>query len=354
MTMSATEKATQAVAQMEKAQPYDLLVHRMGGDASDRRYYRVTYGAFGVQKTAVMMELADTGPFIKSEEVTLYHDESGELPFLNIHRFLTGLGTPVPKVLFQDRGLGVLLLEDLGDTLLVEIAKGNDRDQIKALYHRAIDQLVYLQILGTKRLHEECLACQQIYTAELFMWEFHHFVEYGIEARFGPLPEKEKKDLDRFFKPLTEHLALLPNVFVHRDYHSRNLMVAGKRLVIIDFQDALLGPQTYDLASLLRDSYVDLGWKLADDLVEYYLHSWRERGGWSLDKRVFLADLWATALQRNLKAAGRFVFIERVKQKPGYEDLIPLTLSYLPGYAERVPALAPLIDRLRQHAPEIK
>jgi aminoglycoside/choline kinase family phosphotransferase len=353
MTMTAAEKAQHVVAAMERATPYDLVAHRLGGDASDRRYYRLTYGVFGENRHIVMMELADAGPFIKSEEVTLYHDQSGELPFLNIHRFLADVGMPVPKVVHFDAKLGVLLLEDLGDTLLLDVAQGPQRDRVERLYQRAIDHLVYLQIEGTKRVTRECLAARQTFSTEMLLWEFRHFVEYGVEARFGKLSDDARQELDGAFRVWAEHLAALPRVFVHRDYHSRNLMVQGDRLAIIDFQDALMGPATYDLASLLRDSYIDLGWPLVDRLVDHYLDQWVRRGGEPVDREKFLTDLWITALQRNLKAAGRFVFIERVKGKAGYEKDIPRTLSYLAGYQKRAPALAPLIERIAPLTPEL-
>jgi len=352
MTQDIIDKARHAASQREKTEPYDLLLHRMGGDASDRSYYRVHYGAFGKRRSAVLMVLADSGPFIQSEEVTLYHDESGELPFLNIHRFLEGIGAPVPRVLFCDLSQGIILLEDLGDTLLSDAAGDPDRDKVKKLYRRAIDQLVYLQIEGSRRLTDDCLAGKQTYSADMFRWEFNHFVEYGIEARGGVIPASVKEELTRIIWKWSEHLALLPQVFTHRDYHSRNLMAAGERLVMIDFQDALLGPSTYDLASLLRDSYVDLGWETVEELVAYYLETWRRRGGEPLEEEHFRRDLWATALQRNLKAAGRFVFIEQVKGKPGYLKDIPRTLSYLPGYVRRAPALGELVERLLPYTPE--
>jgi N-acetylmuramate 1-kinase len=345
--------AQTAISEMENVTPYDLLVHRMGGDASDRSYHRVTYGAFGELRSVVMMKLADTGPFIKSEEVTLYHDEAGELPFLNIHRFLESIGAPVPKVLFRsvDR-LGVLLLEDLGDTLLLDVAHA-DPENAAWLYRRAIELMVYLHLEGTRRLTNDCVATKQAFSTELLLWEFRHFVEYGIEERQGELPAEEKARLDEVFLGWAEHLAGLPRVLTHRDFHARNLMVRGDNLVLIDFQDALLGPATYDLASLVRDSYFDLGWETVDALVEHYLNTWERRRGPEIDRKAFLTDLWATALQRNLKAAGRFVFIERVKGKPGYEKDIPRTLSYLAGYVERAPQLGPLVEALRPHTPEL-
>jgi len=354
MNDSVADKALRVVRMLERAQPYDLTLHRLAGDASDRRYFRVTYGAFGKKRTVIMMALAEPDSRLKSEEVTLYHDESGELPFLNIHRFLESIGAPVPRVLLADMEAGVLLLEDLGDTLLADIVAQGNRDTITRLYKRALDQLVYLQERGTASLTDRCVAAQQRFSKELFHWEFRHFIEYGIEARRGSMPEGPRRELDDLCGRWAARLAELPTVFVHRDYHSRNLMVQADRVVMIDFQDALTGPATYDLASLLRDSYVDLGWELVDELVEYYVAAWTRRTGVNPDRATFAANLWATALQRNLKAAGRFVYIERVKGKPGYEKDIPRTISYLRGYRERAPELAELIDPLAGWVPELE
>ncbi len=350
----AADKALRVLRLLERTQPYDLMLHRLAGDASDRRYYRVSYGVFGEKRSAILMELASPATRIKSEEVTLYHDESGELPFINIHRFLDQIGAPVPRILMADLEAGVLLLEDLGDTLLADVVAQGDRELIARLYKRAIDQLVYLQAKGTERLTDRCLAAHQRFSPELFLWEFRHFIEYGIEARHGQMPAEPRRVLDESCARWAARLAALPQVFVHRDYHSRNLMVQAERLVMIDFQDALLGPATYDLASLLRDSYVDLGWELVDELFDHYLAAWAKRTGQELDRARFAADLWATAMQRNLKAAGRFVYIERVKGKPGYEKDIPRTIGYLRGYRERAPELAELIDQLRPWVPELE
>lgn len=354
MTKTTAEKALKVISQLELAKPYDMTLHRLAGDASDRRYFHISYGAFGEKKNVVMMELADPTSRLKSEEVTLYHDESGELPFLNIGRFLQDIGSPVPKILLSDLETGVLILEDLGDVLLLDIFKAGEREKTNKLYRRAVETLVYLQVEGTKRLPSSCMASQQSFTADLFHWEFRHFIEYGIEARGEVLPEKEKQGIDELCRRLSEHLAALPPVFTHRDYHSRNLMVKNGDLYMIDFQDALMGPATYDLASLLRDSYLDLGWDLVDELLEYYFEARAKRNAPVADRDAFAQDLWITAAQRNLKAAGRFVYIERVKNKPGYEQDIPRTLSYFEGYANRAPQLAELVDLLRPWVPELK
>src|SRR5947209_15226067 len=118
-------------------------------------------------------------------------------------------------------------------------------------------------------------------------------------------------------RQIAEQLATQQTVFTHRDYHSRNLMVQDERIRVIDFQDALMGPSTYDLASLLRDSYLSLDQDLIDELVIRYLEG-RAKASAPLDRVTFLRLFDLTSVQRNLKAAGRFVYIAREKHNDRY------------------------------------
>ena len=147
------------------------------------------------------------------------------------------------------------------------------------------------------------------------------------------------------FKIIAELLAGQPRVFVHRDYHSRNLMVDGERLGIIDFQDALMGPETYDIASLLRDAYIELDEAVIDRLITRYLDGLAmHRQVWT-NREAFRRLFDFTCIQRNLKAAGRFVYIDRVKGNPKFLADIPRVLNYVKRNLQRYPEL----DRLRKH-----
>jgi aminoglycoside/choline kinase family phosphotransferase len=187
------------------------------------------------------------------------------------------------------------------------------------------------------------------------MWEFDHFLEYGIVARQGaPMLSGDEAAIREEFRNIAELLAGQPRVFVHRDYHSRNLMVTADQLGVIDFQDALMGPATYDLASLLRDAYIALDESLIDRLIDYYLHQLQEDRHLWANREAFRRLFDFTSIQRNLKAAGRFVYIDRVKGNPKFLADIPRTLGYVKRNLRKYPELAVLGKLMGQYVPELQ
>jgi aminoglycoside/choline kinase family phosphotransferase len=131
-------------------------------------------------------------------------------------------------------------------------------------------------------------------------------------------------------------------------------MIAGERLGVIDFQDALMGPATYDLASLLRDAYIALDESLIDRLVEYYLDQLQEGRHLWTNREVFRRLFDFTSIQRNLKAAGRFVYIDRVKGNPKFLADIPRTLGYVKRNLDKYPELFTLRKLMSQYVPELQ
>jgi aminoglycoside/choline kinase family phosphotransferase len=131
-------------------------------------------------------------------------------------------------------------------------------------------------------------------------------------------------------------------------------MVDGTRLGVIDFQDALMGPAAYDLASLLRDAYIQLNETLVDELVEYYLDHMADRGKGCTDRAGFRRLFDLMSIQRNLKAAGRFVYIDRVKGNPKFLADIPRVLSYVKRNLQKYPELEPLRTHLTPYVPELQ
>jgi len=318
----------------------DLRLTPLAGDASNRRYFRVTQIG-PPDRTFVLMQMAAPEDFKRSEEAVTgaVPDAAtgGEPPFLNMQRYLRRGGSPVPDVRGVDLARGLILLEDLGDVSLMAAIAGADEDAVEALYGEAVDGLVRLQ--RDTPLDDECIAAHRTFGAELLLWEFDHFVEYGIEARHGkPLTGAERDALAAAFGRLADEIAAAPTVLVHRDYHSRNLLVRPDgHLGLIDFQDALMGPVTYDLASLLWDPYVRLPDGLARRLAERY----RRQAPVSLPDD-FGALLARTALQRLLKAAGRFVYIDRVKGNPAFLKDVPACLERAAAILMGDPGLADL------------
>ena len=163
------------------------------------------------------------------------------------------------------------------------------------------------------------------------------------------------RELRATFSRISQELAAAPRGFTHRDYQSRNIMVlpSGEQ-VVIDFQDALQGPRQYDLVALLRDSYVELPRELIDDMLRRYLHEFEQQGGPRLDERAFVAFFDLLTVQRKLKDAGRFVFIDQVKKNPSFLPHIPSSLRYVKDALARQPELASVRQILERHVPELR
>jgi N-acetylmuramate 1-kinase len=293
------------------AAPADASLHKLAGDASTRTYYRlrVPLPASGAPGSAIIMRLPGD-PFGSDEAAEAPRPH--ELPFLNVRRLLHERGVPVPAVLLDDLPRGLLVLEDLGDETFEARLGTSPRSRWAELYGRAVDLLAHM--------HECCgppapdsLAHGRHFGRDLIRSELDHFREWGLEAVHGQPPRAERAEVERAFDAMAEAVDQLPAGFVHRDYQSRNLMVRPTGdLVVIDFQDALQGPHCYDLVALLCDSYVTLDEALQDALLERYA----ERRG--LDAGTLRDGFWLVAAQRKLKDAGRFVYIDRVRQNPGF------------------------------------
>jgi aminoglycoside/choline kinase family phosphotransferase len=339
-------------------------VRRLAGHASMRSYWRVGTpgpagpgggGAAAGRPSHVVMVLP---PDAKPEEITKGGAPAVD-PFVDVQRFLRRLGARVPEIVafLQDdpRG-GLMVLEDLGDEMLeTRLLAG---DPPAPLYERAVDRLAAIRA-GAERIAERerapCVAFTRAFDHDLYLWELHHFREWLLEAWKGAsLSPAERAAVDREFEKIARALDAEPKGFTHRDYQSRNLMVlpSGEQ-AIIDFQDALLGPRQYDLVALLRDSYVELPADLVDRMIRRYLERLAAAGGPRVAYEPFRAVFDLLTVQRKLKDAGRFVFIDRVKRNPGFLPSIPASLRYVRDAFARRPELAELQGILARHVPEL-
>ena len=310
------------------------------GDASSRRYYRVLLRGIDAPSSLMVMRLAaGSGLPISSEELAVFAEELQELPFLNVHRFLDRIGVRVPKIYGQSKADGLLFLEDLGDTPLWDRVQGLSGDVVIAWYKKAIDELLRLQITGTENRDDACYAFRQRFDEKLYLWEFEHFIEWGLEKRPGAkITPKMVAAMRKTFGAIARMLDRQPSYLSHRDYHSWNLMIHGGAICVIDFQDALLAPAQYDLASLLNDRITDavILPEIEHRLVEYYLENFNELTGRALSRAEFFEIYRLSAIQRDLKVVGRFYFLDLVKGKPGYMQFVPPTLRRLQRNLARV------------------
>jgi N-acetylmuramate 1-kinase len=328
----------------------------LAGDASTRRYVRLWLDGPGAPPTAVAMILADRGIALSSEELAVFQEAPRELPYLNVHRLFVRLGVAIPALYADASDDGLLLLEDIGETPLWDAAQKQSPDRIQELYAAAIDQLLLIQIEGTRQPDPACIAFQQAFDERLFLWEFEHFIEYGIERRLGkPLPDRDAAVLRAHFTSIARRLDQQPRYLSHRDFHSWNLFVQDGKVRVIDFQDALLAPAPYDLATLLgdRDTPLLVPPPIESALLAYYQRRWHERGGGALDAQEFCDIYFLCALQKALKVVGRFYFIELVKRKSGYLRYIPSTVRQIRRIVPRFPELAEMSATLSRYLPEV-
>ena len=308
---------------------------RLKGDASNRSYYRI-----GEPPHSHVLMVMPDGAAAKSEEVSKGAPPA-ELPFLNVQRYLKQLGIRVPEIVSYDAKAGVMVLEDLGDlTLERALQEGGNQE---ALYSRAVDLLAKMRAAAERNPDPGCLAFSRAFDEDLYDWELHHFREWGLEIWSGQkLPAAEHSRLSQIFRKFSSRLAAEPRGFTHRDYQSRNLMLKGGEPVIIDFQDALLGPRQYDLVSFLRDSYIELDWRFVERMVDRYIDAFERESGERIPVEPFKQFFDLLTVQRKLKDAARFEYIHRVKGNPDFLISIPASLRYAASALARLPDLADL------------
>jgi hypothetical protein len=274
-----------------------------------------------------------------------------------MHRFLSRIGVRVPRLYGQSIEEGLLFLEDLGDVALWDKVQGLPPSAVLAWYQKAIDELLLLQIRGTRERDDSCIAFQQRFDFRLYMWEFDHFLEYGLEKLPGKkIPQTQIQQLRDAFIDIARCLDSLPPCLNHRDYHSWNLMIHDNGVAMIDFQDALLAPPQYDLASLLNDRITDsvIQPDLEDKLLSHYVDRKMEIEGKPINRDEFIDMYLLSAIQRDLKVVGRFYYLDTVKGKTAYKRFIPPTVRRLKRNLVRLPETEKLIPLLAEYYEEMR
>ncbi|MGH7931083.1 MAG: aminoglycoside phosphotransferase family protein, partial [Candidatus Binatia bacterium] len=333
-----------------------LSLAPLAGDASSRRYFRVGLAAAKAPPSAIVMALPAEGSLpLSSEELAVFKEPLKELPFLNLHRFFSAIGARVPKLYGHWEKEGLLILEDLGDTALWDKVQGLPEGDVLAWYERAIDELLLIQINGTQARDKACIAFQQRFDFRLYMWEFEHFLEFGLEKRTSG-SKTALDELRSVFTGIARRLDGETACLNHRDYHSWNLMVHDGAVAVIDFQDALLAPPQYDLASLLNDRITDtiISPRLEERLLQYYMDQRAARTETAPIADAFRETYLLSAVQRDLKVVGRFWYLDIVKGKPGYKKFIPGTVRRLKRNLARLPQTEKVIPMLADHYEEMR
>jgi hypothetical protein len=304
----------------------------LAGDASSRRYVRL-HLSHPAPEVAMAMLLPHGEEALVSEELTNQDAFLTELPFLNLHRYLTKLGVPVPVLYSACLAHGVLLLEDLGDVTLAEAAAGaveaRQSDRVLGLFGAAVDTLADLAIGGIRSPDASCQAFRQSYDRALIARELDVVSSHGLAPSDDGPPRVPGSDpeIEAAFAELGRAMDAQPRVLMHRDYHAWNLHLdSSGRIRVIDFQDALIGPLFYDLASLLTDRDTDrfVSPELERRLLPHFATAVKSRGGPDFSEPSALARGYYTAVAyRTLRVIGRFRFLSIEKGKSAYLRFLP-------------------------------
>jgi len=296
----------------------------IAGDASTRSYFRLRSGG---------------RPYVAAHAPP--ETEKNEA-FVAVRALLDGAGVPVPAVFASNLERGYLLLEDLGERTLLPAL---DADNAEDYYARALELLLRFALIKTDK------PCLLPYDETLLREELGRFDEWFLGALLGCAPTPaERTMLESLYLTLVQSALAQPRVFVHRDFHSRNLMLhAGGRLAVIDFQDAVAGPLTYDLVSLLRDCYVRWPAGRVRSWTGRYWHMLQQATPVGVpDRATFERWFDWMGLQRHLKVLGTFARLSERDGKSGYLDDLPRVIDYtfevLARYAPDEPAFAECLD----------
>ncbi|MEW6443555.1 MAG: phosphotransferase [bacterium] len=341
-----TESFGEVLSLLRKSMPPGTSIETvtpLEGDASDRRYFRIRYRVDPSARAAAAILMRLANPWAPEER-------RPDLPFVNVARHLSEKGLPVPRILVDAAREGFVLLEDAGDATLQQALRACAATERRARYREAVDLLVRMQREASKPSGSPCYALQFAFDGETFFRELCFFADHAIEGLWKKkMRAPDRVEMEALFHDLCRKVADLPRVFTHRDYHSRNLMVRPGGLLMLDFQDARLGPYTYDLASLLLDSYVALEPQEQEDLLLYYCEG-SSRGGADFGRRARIREeLARTGLQRNLKAIGTFAYQAVVRKNERYLPYVPGTVCSVRRTLERYEDLTPLRKLLEKY-----
>jgi aminoglycoside/choline kinase family phosphotransferase len=330
VTDTATARLEQYLVEKDLAASVTQVLP-LTGDASDRRYYRA------LLRDGQSIVLALHAGAIDYER----------LPFVLVWRLMRAVPLPVPELLHHSNALGIIAQQDLGDVTLQAHLGAATPDQHAALYRQAVSFIAVLQQRGQDLASDSYPPYKVAFDTDKLSWELEFFYKYFVRQYRGLSPSLPvQQALSAEWSRIVEELAGEQRVLCHRDYHSRNLMLHAGSLFIIDFQDARLGPDTYDLVSLLRDSYVDLTSSQVDELIAYFLALTHGPVVAADVADEFRRRFDVMALQRNLKALGTFGYQTVTRGNPVYIQYIPRTLNYVRANLVKYPRFARLQELL--------
>jgi len=307
-------------------------------DASFRRYFRLDVLPEHQSSLGQTLIAMDAPP-----------EKENLLAFVKVDEMLMHAGVTVPRIVATDYEQGLMLLSDLGTTTYLQVL---DHDNASTMYAEALEALARFQLTSQPDV-------LPAYDRDFMLQEMNLFPEWYVGKHLkATLTDKQTAELQGVFEAILANVAAQPQVYVHRDYHSRNLMhVDAGNPGVLDFQGALYGPITYDIASLLRDAYVQWDEELVLDWVIRYWQHARSLGlPVNKDIDAFYKDFEFMGLQRHIKILGIFCRLNYRDGKPNYLDDLPIVMDYVRKAAGRYKETRPLVrllDLLEDTQPQV-
>jgi len=308
--VESTKKLTDWVRATLNSESIELV--SLSGDASFRRYFRLN---------ALSNENSELPPMLAIDSPPEQINNQG---FITISKLFTQYDVKAPQILYQDTKEGFFLIEDFGDKLLLNLL--SKQSEADSLYKEAIDSLLKIQLLPSVDW-----TFIPSFDAQFLQFEMNLFRDWFIDKHLRlELDADEHQIIENTFDKLTLSALEQPQTFVHRDYHSRNLMKAdSNELVVIDFQDAVKGPVSYDLVSLLKDCYIQWPESKVKEWAHYYWDEAIKQGILATDFEAFFKQFEWMGMQRHIKVLGIFCRLNYRDEKPQYLNDLPLTMDYL-------------------------
>lgn len=316
--------------------PSDWIVFRLAGDASSRQYFRVQKG----QNASIIVTLYPE-PFrveasaAEALQSRLIHQPDAALSYANdplaqieMTAFLEQHSLPVPRLIASNGEAGCIAFQDLGDTRLIEALEGASHAERTRLYSESLSLVAKIQnltptLLASADNGKPLVGSVLRFDTDKLMWEMDFFLKHYFGSYLNsPLSPEQAERIDAELRPVCGWLSNRPRYLTHRDYHARNLLMHEGKLYLIDYQDARLGPMTYDLVSILLDPYAPTDDLNHDSLLDAFCeerHIHRNFG--------FTQEWQAMAIQRLLKACGTYAFQAGVKGNLSFESYLNPTLQ---------------------------
>ncbi len=279
----------------------DFIIENIKGDASKRKYYRASSG----RKSLIIMDSSRERRNFKN--------------FLKFSDILQKNNIKIPKIIEKDLSNNILALEDFGDDLIIKKSSSKNFFEI---YEKSIKNIIKIQNVRNKKI--------SFYSDEKYFKESSLFIEWVLEIFFSfDVTNKDKNKIKKEIIKLIDGLSLKRNFLVHRDYHSKNIFYKNKKIIIIDYQDAVYGSPIYDLVSLVNDCYKDINDNNRKKLLTFFKNNFNNLFKNNLSKDELMHNFYLLSVQRHMKASGIFCRLSKKNNRNDYLKYLRRTFNYI-------------------------